>query len=111
MSSDMLLLSVCLALAFGGVPLVTLIPAHIATARAARRIAEIEAIAASRTGAAEQHPNGIKRLGVLELQAIAVAAAEELSRQREARLRELGPRRNDPCDQPRAPSPPLAKAG
>jgi hypothetical protein len=108
MSSETLMLSVCLAVAFGGVPLATLIHAHIAITRAARHVAEIEALAASRP----QQTEDISHLGVLELQALAVAAAEELGgRSKDGAhgdFRTRGDRRRD-CS--RAPSHPLAKAG
>jgi hypothetical protein len=108
MSSETLMLSVCLAVAFGGVPLATLIHAHIALTRAARHVAEIEKLAASRT----QDVEDISRLGVLELQALAVAAAEDLrDRSKDGArgdFRTRGDRQSD-WDRPR--SQPLAKAG
>jgi hypothetical protein len=108
MSPETLMLSVCLAVAFGGVPLATLIHAHVVLTRAARHVAEIETLAASRTLDVED----ISRLGVLELQALAQAAAEELRDRRDdgARgdFRTRGDRRRD-CG--RLPSRPLAKAG
>jgi hypothetical protein len=108
MSSETLMLSVCLAVAFGGVPLATVIHAHVVLTRAARHVAEIETLAASRTLDVED----ISRLGVLELQAIAQAAAEELRDRRDdgARgdFRTRGDRRRD---WGHSPSRPLAKAG
>jgi hypothetical protein len=106
MSSETLMLSVCLAAAFGGVPLATLIHAHVALIRAARHVDEIEALAASRP----QHAEDISRLGVLELQALAAAAAEEFRYRRDARgdFRTRGDRRHD-CGRSRSQS--LAKAG
>jgi hypothetical protein len=102
MSSETLMLSVCLAVAFGGVPVATLIHAHVALTRAARQVDEIEALAASRT----QEVEDISRLGVLELQALAAAAAEELRGRNGGDFRTRGDRRRD-----RLPSRPLAKAG
>jgi hypothetical protein len=108
MSAETLMLSVCLAVAFGGVPLATLIHAHVVLTRAARHVAEIEALAASRP----QYAEDISRLGVLELQALAAAAAEELRDRRDdgARgdFRTRGDRRRH-FD--RLPSRPLAQAG
>jgi hypothetical protein len=108
MSPETLMLSVCLAVAFGGVPLATLIHAHVALTRAARQVAEIEALAASRT----QDVEDISRLGVLELQALAAAAAEELRDRGDDRargdFRTRGDRRRD---YGRSPSQPLAQAG
>jgi len=112
MSPETLLLSVGLVLAFGGVPLATLIHAHIATMRAARHVAEIEALAASRADPQDRHADGIERLGVLELQALATAAAKELNERREDRShRELGPRHDHLRDRRRAPSQRLVQAG
>jgi hypothetical protein len=102
MSSETLMLSACLAVAFGGVPLATLIHAHIALTRAARHVAEIETLAASRT----QDVEDISCLGVRELQALAAAAAEEHEARRGLRTRD--DRRGD---RSRSPSQPLAKAG
>jgi hypothetical protein len=108
MSAETLMLSVCLAVAFGGVPLATLIHAHIATMRAARHVAEIEALAASRP----QHAENISRLGVLELQALAMAAAEELKERSDDGTRgSFRPRGDGARERGRLRSPPLAKTG
>ena len=108
MTLETVLLSLCLVLAFGGVPLATLVHAHIATVRAARHVAEIEALAASRPDIQEQPADNIMRLGVLELQALAIATAEELKERSQGRAREkIRPR----GDRFRSPPPPLAKAG
>ena len=107
MSSEMLMLSVCLAVAFGGVPLATLIHAHIAITRAARHVAEIEALAASRP----QQTKDISHFGVLELQALAVAAAEELRDRSKDGARGDFRTRGGRRDCSRSPSQPLAKAG
>ncbi|MBX9840544.1 MAG: hypothetical protein K2Z80_01920 [Xanthobacteraceae bacterium] len=107
MAPETLLLSVCLAVAFGGVPLATLIHAHIALTRAARHVAEIEALAVSQTPDAEDVP----RLGVLELQALAAAAAGEFRERRGEAARggigTRGDRRGDGGPPPQ----PMAKAG
>jgi len=108
MSPESVLLSVSLVLAFGGVPLATLIHAHIATTRAARHVAEIERLAASRADLREQHVEGLANLDVHELQALAMAVADELNERSEARVhgKFRGGLRNR-----RSPSQPLAKAG
>ncbi|MBX9828662.1 MAG: hypothetical protein K2Y27_27185 [Xanthobacteraceae bacterium] len=104
----MLLLSVCLAVAFGGVPLATLIHAHIALTRAARHVAEIETLAASRT----QDVEDIARLGVLELQALAAATAQELRDRRDDGARGGTRTRGDGRRDGGQSSPqPMAKAG
>ena len=87
MSSETVLLSVSLALAFGGVPLATLIHAHIITTRAVRHVAEIKSLAASASDARRRQAEDISRLGVLELQAMAMAAAEELNERSDGRAR------------------------
>jgi hypothetical protein len=108
MSLETLTLSVCLAVAFGAVPLATVVHAHIALTRAARRGAEIETLAASRM----QDGEDISRLGVLGLQALARAAAEELRDRRDDGARDdLGARGDRRRDRSRSPSQPLAKAG
>jgi hypothetical protein len=108
MSSEMLMLSVCLAVAFGGVPLATLIHAHVSLTRATRHVAEIEALAASRP----QQTEDISRLGVLELQALAVAAAEEFKdRSKDGARGDFRTRGDRRRDWGRSRSQPLAKAG
>jgi hypothetical protein len=108
MSPETVLLSVSLVLAFGGVPLATLIDAHIATTRAARHVAEIEQLAASRADLREQHVDGLSNLDVHELQALAMAVADELNERSEAGAR--GKFRGDLRSR-RRPSQPLVKAG
>lgn len=108
MFPETMLLMVCLALAFGGVPLATLVHAHIATMRAARHIAEIESLAAAPLDARERHAESISRLGVLQLQALAMAAAGELKDRGDDGARGgFRPRDRRHCHRP----PPLAKAG
>jgi hypothetical protein len=107
MSPETLMLSVCLAVAFGGVPLATLIHAHVVLTRAARHVAEIETLAASRMLDVED----ISRLGVLELQALAVATAEELRDRSNDGARGDFRTRGVRRDWGRSRSEPLAKAG
>jgi hypothetical protein len=108
MSPETLMLSVCLAVAFGGVPLATLIHAHIALTRAARHVAEIKTLAASQP----QNTEDISRLGVLELQALAVVMAEELrDRSNDGARGDFRAYDDRRRDWGHSPSQPLAKAG